>query len=131
MRVPGEDLRSDFKNQVITAIGVLRLGDHKVERRLIGHAVVDRDDGAIGDREDVFAEAVVLLDALAVPLEEPVVPDLGPVDRKGLTRLDADAIDRDTFVPVDVGLAASGGREPAIPLKGRPDHYGWVAVDGD
>ena len=32
---------------------------------------------------------------------------------------------------MDVGLAASGGREPTIPLKGRPDHYGWLAVDGD
>ena len=58
---------------------------------------------------------MVLLDPLAVALEESVVLDLGPVDREGLTRLDADAVDRDPFVPVDVGLAASAGREPAIP----------------
>ena len=32
---------------------------------------------------------------------------------------------------MDVGLAASAGREPAISLEGRPDHYGWLAVDGD
>src|SRR5215471_2388685 len=131
MRVPGEDIRSDFENHVIAAIVCLRLGDHKDERRLIGHAVVDRDHGAVGDREDVLAEAVVLLDPLAVAVEESVVLDLGPVDREGFTRLDADTVYCDTFVPVDVGLAASGGREPAISLKGRPDHYGWRAVDGD
>ena len=79
---------------------------------------MDRDDGAIGDREDVLAEAIVLLDPLAVPVKDSVVLDLGPVDREGFTCLDADAVDRDTFVPVDVGLAASGGGEPAVPLRG-------------
>src|SRR6516162_11453720 len=122
MRVPGEDIGGDFENQIIAAIVRLRLGDHKNERRLIGHAVMDRDHGAIGDRENVLAEAVVLLDALAVAVEKSVVLDLGPVDRESFTRLDADAVYRDTFVPVDVGLAASGGRKPAIPLKGGPDH---------
>src|SRR5262249_39394094 len=108
----------------------LRLGDHKHERRLIGHAVVDRDHGAIGYREDLLAEAVVLLDRLAVAVEESVVLDLGPVDRERFTRLDADAVYRDAFIPVHVRLAASGGRKPAIPPKGRPDHDGWLAIAG-
>ena len=79
---------------------------------------MDRDHGAIGNRKDILAEAVVLLDPLAVAVEESFVLDLGPVDRERFARLDADAVYRDTFIPVDVGLAASGGRKPAIPLKG-------------
>src|SRR6516225_3249673 len=131
MRVPGEDIRSDFENHVIAAIVCLRLGDHKDERRLIGHAVVDRDHGAIGDREDVLAETIVLLDPLAVVVEDSVVLDSGPVDGEGLGSLDADTVYRYTKVSVDVGLAATASREPALPLKGRPDHHGPLAVDGD
>jgi hypothetical protein len=41
---------------------------------------VDRDHGAIGDREDVLAEAIVLLDPLAVAAKDSIVLDLGPVD---------------------------------------------------
>jgi hypothetical protein len=76
---------------------------------------VDRDHGAVGDREDVRAEAIVLLDPVAIAIEESVVLDLGPVDGEGLGGLDADAVYRDTKVSVDVGLAASGGsRLPTI-----------------
>ena len=110
MRVPGKDIWSDFENEVVAAIVCLRLGDHQDGRRLIGHAVVDVDHGAIGDREDVLAEAILLLDPLAVAVEESVVLNLGPVDGEGLGGLDADAVYRDTKVSVEVGLAASGGR---------------------
>ena len=72
-----------------------------------------------------------MLDPLTVAVKESVVLDLGPVDCEGLGGLDADAVYRDTKVSVDVGLAASGGREPALPPKGRPDHHGRLAVDGD
>jgi hypothetical protein len=44
---------------------------------------VDRDHDAISDRENVLAEAVELLDLLAVAVEESVVLDPAPVDRKG------------------------------------------------
>jgi hypothetical protein len=86
---------------------------------------VDVDHGAIGDGEDVLAEAVVLLDPLTVAVEESVVVDLGPVDGEGLGGLDADAVYRDAKVSVEVGLAASGGREPALPLRG-----GLIAMAG-
>ena len=76
---------------------------------------MDVDHDAIGDREDVLAEAIVLLDPFTVAVEESVVLDLRPVDGEGLGGLDADAVYRDTKVSVDVGLAASGGREPAPP----------------
>jgi hypothetical protein len=92
---------------------------------------VDRDHSAIGDREDVLTEAIVLLDLLAVAVEDSVVLDPDPVDRESFTGLDTDAVYRDTFVPVDVGLSASAGREPATPLEGRPDDDSWLAVDGD
>ena len=71
---------------------------------------MDRGHGAIGDREDVLAEAIVLLDPLAVAVEDSVVLDLGPVDGEGLGSLDADTVYRYTKVSVDVGLAASAGR---------------------
>ena len=59
MRVPGEDIRSDFENHVIAAIVRLRLRHHHNERRRIRHAVVDGDHDAIGDRENGLAEAIV------------------------------------------------------------------------
>ena len=77
---------------------------------------MDRDDGAIGNREDVLAEAVVLLDPFAVALEDFLfVLDLGPVNREGFGSLDADAVYRYTKISVDVGLAASACGEPALP----------------
>src|ERR1700751_4865898 len=106
MRVPGKDIWSDFENEVVAAIVCLRLGGHQDERRLIRHAVVDRDDPPIRDREDVLAEAVELLDLLAVAVEESIALDPAPVDGEGFTRFDAGAVARDTFVPMDVGLAA-------------------------
>src|SRR5262249_21139414 len=51
---------------------------------------MDRHHGAIGDREDVLAEAIVLLDPAAVAVEDSVVLDSGPVDGEGLGSLDAD-----------------------------------------
>ena len=108
MRIPGEDIGSDFDHHVVAAIVRRRLRRHQDERRLIGHAVVDRDHGSIGDREHVLAEAIILLDRLAVAVEDSVISDLDQVDREGFSRRDADAVNRDTFVPVNVGLAASG-----------------------
>jgi hypothetical protein len=63
-------------------------------------------------------------------VEEPDVLGLGPVDRERFTRLDADAVYCHTFLPVDVGLAASGSCEPATPLQGRSDHDGRLAIEG-
>jgi hypothetical protein len=53
---------------------------------------MDRDHGAIGDREDVLAKAIVLLDPLAIAVEDSVVLDLGPVDGEGLGSLDAELV---------------------------------------
>jgi hypothetical protein len=79
---------------------------------------VDRDDRAISDREDVLSESIVLLDRLAVTVEDSVVLDPGPVDGEGFSSLDAEPVDGDSKISVDVGLAATAGREPAVPRKG-------------
>jgi hypothetical protein len=131
MRIPGEDIWSDFEHHVVAAIVRLRLRNHQDERRLIGHAVVDRDHGSIGDCEHVLAKAVILLYRLAVAVEDSVMSDLDQVYREGFSRYDAGAVNRDAFVPVNVGLAASGAREPAVPPDRRPDHDRGLMVDGD
>ena len=79
---------------------------------------MDIDHGAIGNREDVLAEAIVLLDPLAVAVEESVILDLGPVDGEGLGGLDADAVYRDTKVSVDVGLQQAVVASQPFPLRG-------------
>ena len=67
MRVEREDIGGDFEHHMIAAIVFLRFRDHRLVRRLVGHAVVDRDDRAIGDREDVLSESIVLLALLPSP----------------------------------------------------------------
>ena len=92
---------------------------------------MDRNHAAVGDRENILAEAVVLLGPLAVAVKNPLVLDLDPVYRKGFAGLDTDAVDCDAFVPVDVRLAASARGEPATPLDGRPDHECGLSIDSD
>src|SRR5262249_17808663 len=104
---------------------------HRHVRSRLWLAVLDRDYGSIGDREDILSEGIVLLDFAAVAIEDSVVLDLGPVDGEGLGGLDADAVYRDMTVAVDVGLRATAARVPALPLEGRPDRHGRLAVDGD
>ena len=129
MRIPGEDICSDFNHHVVAAIVRRRLRRHKDEGRLIGHAAVDGDHGSIGDREHVLAEAIKLLDRLAVSVEESVALDLAPINGEGFGGLNAGPIDRDAFVSMDIGLAAAAGDEPAIPRKRRSNDNGWLAVD--
>ncbi len=69
--------------------------DHRLERCLIGHAVLDRCDGPVGGREDIRSRGQILLDLLAVAVEDPAVFDPGPVDREGFGGLDAAAVYRD------------------------------------
>src|SRR5205085_4197230 len=118
MLVTREDIRGDFENHMIAAVVFLPFRDHHLERRLVGDAVVDRDYCSIGHCEDVVSEGIMLLDLLAIPVIDLVVLYQVPVDKKVFSSLDAAAINDPWSIPVDVGLAATGGREPAIPRRG-------------
>jgi hypothetical protein len=131
MRVERKDIRGNFEHHMIAAVILLRFRDHRLERRLVRHAVVGRDHCPIGDREDVLSEGIVLLDLLAVAVINLVVLDPGPVDGEGFTSLDAAAVYGDSKISVDVRLAATAAREPAVPPKGWLDHDGRAAVDRD
>jgi hypothetical protein len=64
--------------------------------------------------------ACLLLDPLTVAVEDSVVLHLDPVDGEGFGSLDADTVYRYTKISVNVGLEASAGGEPALPLEGPP-----------
>src|SRR5436190_94920 len=125
-----EDIRGDFEDHMIAAVVFLRFRDHCLVRGCLRLAVLDRNDGSIGDREHVLLEGVVLLVLAAVAIEDSAVLDLGPVDSEGFGSLDAKAVYGDTKIAVKVGLAASAGNEPAISLYRWPEHHGRLAGDG-
>ena len=128
--VDREDVRGDLEHHLVAAevrhvSGVIGLYGVRPACR------PGRDDGSIGDREHIRAEGVELLVRAAVPVVEPVALDQGPVDGEGLGGLDAATVDDESKISVEVRLAAGGGGEPTIPLEGRLDHGGGVAVDRD
>src|SRR5215472_8894174 len=131
MPIDREDIRGDFKDNKIATIVFLRFRYHRYVRGCLWLAVLDRHYGSIGHREHVLSKSIVLLVLAAVAVEDPVVLDLGIVDGEGFGSLDADSVDGDTKVAVEVGLAAPAAREPAFPLNRRLDHDGRLAVDRD
>jgi hypothetical protein len=73
----------------------------------------------------------VLLVLSAVAVEDPAILDLVIVDGEEFGSFDADSVDGDTKVAMEVGLAAPVRHEPAFPLNRRLDHDGRLAVDRD
>src|SRR5207248_6356163 len=125
------DLRGDLDHHLIAAEVRLVARDRGRVRSGLWLAVLDEDDGSIGDREHIGAEGVVLLVRAAVALVEAVVLDPSPVHGEGLGSSDAAAVDGESEISVDIRLAARGGDEPTIALEGWLDHDGALAVDRD
>ena len=125
------DLGGDLQHDLVAAEVRQRFRGYHLVRGRVRLAVLDRDDGPIGDREHICSIDVVLLVRGAVPLIDPVALEEGPVDSERLGGLDAATVDDDSKIPMEVGCAARGGGEPTIPLEGRLDHGGGAAVDRD
>ena len=106
MEVEGKNIRGDFKDHVIATIVIIRLRYHLHVRGCIWLAVLDRNDRSIGDREHVLSKSIVLLVLSAVAVEDPAILDLVIVDGEEFGSFDADSVDGDTKVAVEVGLAA-------------------------
>ena len=125
------DLGGDLQHDLVAAEVRQRFRGYHLVRGRVRLAVLDRDDGPIGDREHIRSVNVELLVRGALPLIDPVALEEGPVDSERLGGLDAATVDDDSKIPMEVGCAAGGGGEPTIPLEGRLDHGGGAAVDRD
>lgn len=71
----------------------------------------------------------MLLDLAAVTIENPVVPDLCPINSEGFGGFDVAAVYGNAEIPVDIRLAATAAREPAVASYWRLDYDCRLAVD--
>src|SRR4030095_1190716 len=83
------DVGSDLEHDLVAAEVRQRFRGHQLVRSRVRLAVLDGDDGPIGDREHICSLGVELLVRGALPLIPPVALEEGPVYGKRLGGLDA------------------------------------------
>src|SRR5215471_18722491 len=70
----------------------------------------------------------MLFELLAILVIDSVVLYPVEVESKGLGGFDTDTIDGDAKIPMDIGRAATGGHQPAIPSYRRLDYDCRLAI---
>src|SRR4026209_2559236 len=102
------DFGGDLQHDLVAAEVRQRFRDHRYVRSRVRLAVLDRDDGTIGDREYICSVRVELLVRGALPFIHPVALEEGPVDSERFGGLDAATVDRGAEIPMGGGGGARG-----------------------
>jgi hypothetical protein len=89
-----------------------------LQRDHFGSPLLHRDDGAVGDSQDLGAEGEPLLAPQPVAFEELAAAQPHPVDGEGLRLADALTGDRDANLAVDRGRRAAGVASQLPPRNG-------------